>query len=444
MTDESAVAKRGWLQTVRSRPYTLAALVFFAVLIAPFCLRKRSDWDEVYIAAAERLTRGDDVLQGGFVYPPINAWLPLPFVSLPKVPRRLLWFAVNAAALVVLVRIAWDLSGGGRLQGEPHVSGREHLICILGLLCGGCYVLDALTNQQTDILLAALVLAGCRLLCTRRDMAAGVTFGLAAAIKCTPLLWAPYLLWRRRWRAALLVPLVAVGMNLVPDWTHPNGRPGSRLVDWGRRLLAPMAERERDIGIWACGLSSNHSTAGVCYRLLAWQPTWQNRQFTAAPRPGRPSPTQLKMVAYSVMLVFVSIFLTCSIFGARRARAALTDRQPSPIAFEYGLVLILMLVLSPQTSKPHFCTLLFPGFCLARAALTWRSRLQGAFLLAAMVSGLASNKDLVGGYFYDWAVWYGNISASAIWLFAGCCLALARYPQPTAASLALPAIRKAA
>ena len=31
---------------------------------------------------------------------------------------------------------------------------------------------------------------------------------------------------------------------------------------------------------------------------------------------------------------------------------------------EFSLVFILMMLLSPQSSKPHFCTLLLPAFCL--------------------------------------------------------------------------------
>jgi hypothetical protein len=69
-------------------PYAVAAVLFFAVFSVFFCTRKLSDWDQVYLPAAARLAKGDDIFRDGFVYPPINAWLALPFVDLPHVANR--------------------------------------------------------------------------------------------------------------------------------------------------------------------------------------------------------------------------------------------------------------------------------------------------------------------------------------------------------------------
>lgn len=413
-----------------ARRYTLLFVLFLAVMVVPFATRKQSDWDDVYVPSAKRLLRGDEIYQGAFVYPPVNAWVALPFVGMPRLPARLLWFAVCAGALLVLVRGAWRLSGGGALDGSPGLSRREHLVFGLGLLCAIYFAFDVLANQQTDLVVAALIIVGCTSLVRGKDMGAGVSFGLAAGLKCTPLLWCPYLLWKRHWFAAALVPVVALGMNLLPDMTHQRaGDP--RIEAWAKRFLLPMSNKTYDLGMWACAVNFNHSIAGVTHRLLAWELN-PAPGVPAAPRTERLSADTLKKVALGGMLLFVVAAMAVSIVSALKAEAAKqsTDSAaPSRQALEFGLVLILMLLLSPQSSKPHFCTLLLPGFCLARAALTWPSR--PLLILAGMAAlcGLASNRDLVGPRLYEFVIWHGSVTLSAVFLFVGSCLALVRYPR---------------
>src|SRR5262249_36821300 len=150
----------------------------------------------------------------------------------------------NASALVILIMEAWRLSGGAALEGNRPAPRREHLIFALGLLCGIFYALDALSNQQSDLVVAALVIIGCRLLIRDRGAGSGVMFGLAAGIKCTPLLWSGYLVWRKRWLAAGLMLLVALAINWLPELTHPRPTSQSRLEEWARRYLVPMTARE--------------------------------------------------------------------------------------------------------------------------------------------------------------------------------------------------------
>src|SRR5437764_38405 len=73
-------------------------------------------------------------------------------------------------------------------------------------------------------------------------------FGLAAAMKCTALLWVPYLVWRGRPAAAAWVMVVALGVNLLPDAvsTPPSGRPW--LGEYAVRYLRPLASSEHVLG----------------------------------------------------------------------------------------------------------------------------------------------------------------------------------------------------
>jgi hypothetical protein len=392
------------------------------VLAVPICRRKPADWDTVYVPAAARLRTGEDLFQQAYVYPPAAAWFALPFASMPHWASVLSWYGASAAGIVVLFGGAWRLSGGGRLPGAAGVPRREHLILLAGLACGVWYIFDGLGNRQTDLIVAALVITGCLRLSSGRPLAAGTWFGVAAGLKCTPLLWAPYLAWRRQFRAAALVVAVAVGINIAPDLTHP-APGGSRVVLWVQRYLAPMTNKDRDPGIWASAINNNHSVAGVGHRWLAADRDVRNGRTVAVARAARVSTTTLKAVVYGADLALV--------LGALLAAGRLTGEGqasgPRPAALEYSLVLLLMLLLSPMSSKPHFCTLVLPGLCLARLAVERRDVILGGVVAAAVASGLLSNKDLWGVRVYDFALWYGSVLGGAVVLYLGCVYARWRY-----------------
>jgi hypothetical protein len=104
---------------------------------------------------------------------------------------------------------------------------------------------------------------------------------------------------------------------------------------------------------------------------------------------------------------------------ADRRLAGPTDRH----ALECGMVLLLMVLLSPMSSKAHFGTLVLPGFCLAQSALRSRSPLLRGTLAAAIVLGLLCNKDPLGEKLYTLSLWYGVVTWQALVLLAGCLIA---------------------
>src|SRR5262249_3424339 len=142
---------------IRTHPYTMFATLVFLGLAVPFLLRKDSEWDEVYVRAAGHLLNGQDIYdpRDGYSYPPFMAWLAIPFTYLPHWGLRLTWYAVNVVCLVALGHSAWRVAGGKALEGEAAPARREHLICLLGLACALRYSFDAISHQQTDLMVGA-------------------------------------------------------------------------------------------------------------------------------------------------------------------------------------------------------------------------------------------------------------------------------------------------
>ena len=68
-------------------------------------------------------------------------------------------------------------------------------------LLGGRYLLSPLENQSHDLMVMVCILGGVLLGGRGREFGGGLLLGLAAAMKATPLLFLPVLVWQRRWRA---------------------------------------------------------------------------------------------------------------------------------------------------------------------------------------------------------------------------------------------------
>lgn len=391
--------------------------VVFGLLTMPVYVRGSGDWEAVYVAAAKNLRTGQDVLTGGtsYVYPPFGALFAVPFSYLPRPGMLFAWAAMNVLATAVLLAGCWRLAGGRGLPGRAGTTGADYAAFWLGGLLAFGFMLDSAGNWQTDLLIGAVMVGGGLLLAGGRSAWAGVAFGVAAAFKCTPLLFAPYLLWKRRFVAAAAVPVVAVGLNLLPDLAYPPPDGTPRLLTWKERFLTPMAGRDYDPGIWASGIAYNHSLAGVTLRLLTFRPGEGTRFADGIPRAERPSATELKRLnlAIAALLGFVALV---SLW--RRP----AEIQPGPIlAAELGMVFAMMLVLSPMSSKPHFVTLLLPQMALARIAWDRRDRVLKVLVAFGAVAGLCTGKDIIGKDAYEFLVWYGLILAMTVGLFLGCC-----------------------
>ncbi len=409
-----------WL---KGHPYTAGAVLVLSVVALSFGRRQQSEWREVYVPAAARLWLGEDVYRpdGGYLYPPFMAWTVLPFLTLPDALGRGAWFLVNLICLLGLLRWSWRLAGGGRLEGVGAAKLAEHVAAVLGGLCGGFYIQNCLAHQQTDVVIGAALAGGCLLLMRGRVLLAATSFGLAAACKCTGLLWAPYLLWRGRPFAAAWLLAVALGVNLLPDFvsTSPSGQPW--LEVYTSRFLKPLTDSEYLVGAWRSEPVYNQSLAGLGRRWFTTSWTWAPDDCTVELCTPRVSPLALRSGVYGLqMVLLLAVLWNCGRPFQRLSQGADGCRQ----GLECGVVLLLMVLLSPMSSKAHFGTLVLPGFCLARAAIASRSRLLASVLVGAVLLAVLSNKDPLGEKLYTLSLWYGVVTWQSLLLLAGCLIAL--------------------
>jgi hypothetical protein len=420
-----------WL---KGHPLTALCGVLLLVMGIFFCRRHDSEWEQVYLPAAARLWKGEDVYRIGenYLYPPFMAFAALPFLALSAPWPRLLWFAINVVCLIALLRWSWRVAGGRRLEGEEKSNGSERLAAVLGCLCGISYLENCLAHQQTDVVIAAILAGGCLLVGRGRPLSAATAFGVAAACKCTALLWAPYLLWRGRALAALWLVVVAFGVNFLPDLIRPAPEGWCWLDEYASGFLKPLTASDHYIGTWGSDAVYNQSLTGLGQRWCMTEWKWEPNDCTVGPRSPLLRPHTLRIWVHGLELSLLAAALWIC---GQPFRNLCDNAGEGRSALECGMVLLFMVLLSPMSSKAHFGTLVLPGFCLARIALDPRQaglrshRLLKGILAAAVVLGLLCNKDPLGEKLYTLSLWYGVVTGQALVLLAGCLLAY-RSQQP--------------
>ncbi|MGD0388681.1 MAG: glycosyltransferase family 87 protein [Tepidisphaeraceae bacterium] len=391
-----------------------------------------SEWEQVFVYSATTLIRGGDLYAPGinqfqlnhpFTYPPFHAMLAIPFAFLPHWLSRIGWFLVQAVALTTLWKLSWKISGGRPLNRAPS-NAAETLICLLGLIAGMRYVQGAFGHQQSDILIDALLVAGCYAWQRRRDFPAATAWGIAAAFKGPPLILAPYLAWRGRWLAALWTVFLAIALNLLPDVVH-RAPQGIWLAEWYTRIVKPASGQ---IGQWYVDVTINQSLAGAAHRFFTTGWHIANHQLVITYNQAIISPSALKMLVYGVEFAL----LIAAAWAIGRPFRRPSDAHRSGL--ECALVFILMLLLSPMSHKTHFGILILPGFFVARMAIVNHDRLAAwSMLICLIVIGLLDHfvfYTALGDVF----AWYGNVTWGAAALGAACFHALAQSRLPAAAN----------
>jgi hypothetical protein len=403
----------------RSSGWILAAigiLILLAVAV-PLIVRQDNEWERVFVPAAARLWAGGNIYEAGgaYLYPPFSAFATLPFLCLSHATGRFVFVSLNLICVAYVLRGAWRLAGGGRLTVPA-----EFRAALIGACCGIFYIHNCLVHQQTDVFIAALLVGGCLALSRDRPLLAATGFGLAAAMKCTPLLWAPYLIWRKRPLAAVWLVSVALTVNLMPDLVNRAVAGRTWIGQFASNHLLPLTNADHIPGSWNSEIVYNQSLAGASQRWLMTALRWTSGDCRVESTGVAVSPLRIRAMLLLVELVLV---LLGAVAIARPFQPA---REGGDEVLEHSVVLLLMLLLSPMSSMAHFGILVLPGFCLARRAIARREPLLTVLLLTAAVAACASNKDLMGGRLYTVSLWGGCVMWNTLFLLVACLRELLR------------------
>jgi alpha-1,2-mannosyltransferase len=136
-----------------------------------------------------------------FTYPPMAALLFWPFSQLSTYAGRLVWDAIDVVALTALIAVSIAAARGRNVVPSDW---RAALVLLFPLGYLLFPVRQDLELGQINVLLVLMIVAdlAVRMSWRGKSLPKGVLTGLAAALKLTPLVFLPYLLATRQWRAA--------------------------------------------------------------------------------------------------------------------------------------------------------------------------------------------------------------------------------------------------
>jgi hypothetical protein len=354
-----------------------------------YSLRKSTSELPVYTAAGARLADGAEIYRPAdrkpFTYPPFFAVSFVPLAALPASSHRTIWYLVNVTVLVAVVRMFHGMM-------RPFLAGerQRRLFWLLTALIAGGHLSAVFENQSHDLLVLGLVMLGLRWAVRGRYARSGGAWGVAAACKATPLLFLPVLALQRRFHAVLAMTGAVIVATLLPDLLYPRADGGLWVVAWYDTFVAGIglgrpAEAE---GAWHAWRALDQSLGGTIYRLST--PVGTGRMGRIDVSLWAPGPRMLRAVTLAAQALVLGW-----IGWVVRPRSAGGDPRWRRVG-ETGMVVCGMVLLSPVSSKSHFCVLLIPiGFCVA-ALLRRRSPALAAALGLILLLGMLTMRDLVG------------------------------------------------
>lgn len=364
----------------------------------------------VYVMGGERMAEGAEIYRRGtdakpFTYPPFAAVPFVPYARLPGGWQAPVWFGVNFVLLLAVLRWLHRHATAGRPGVGP---ARPRLAWALVALLAARHVFSVFENQSHDLLVFApsvLAIAGAGAMGRVRAFGSGAAAGMAAAIKATPLLFAEWFAIGRSWWALSGLGASALLLSLLPDWLWPRADGRSWAMAWYDVNLRGLSigGTAKALGAWDAHSTLNQSLSGTLTRLFS-TPMTTGKFVTPEVVIADLSPRGLRGVIHCGQAAVVAAIA----LGAWRARrAALVADGFAPADGDAvrrhlalgagGLVLCGMVLLSPQSSKAHFCVLLVPAlFCVDRLLRGGRDRLLWTLVVAAAVVGTGTVKGLLG------------------------------------------------
>ena len=275
----------------RLRPFAFLALLLLALVVYATHIRHEMidflTWRQAVVRAlvAEPLYRPEDG-HYQFKYLPLFALVMAPFGVIDQDTGKLLWFAILIGLLVLLLRWSVRALPDKRLQ--------QRTLLLFAILLMAKFYAHELLLGQTNLLLAALLMAG--LVAVRRDrgLTAGALVGLAVFVKPYALILAPWLVVARGWPAGVMTAgVVALGL-LLPAAVYGWSGNLDLLREWLRTVsesTAPNLLGNDNVSIasmWAKWIGPGAFASGLAWVTIAGTVglalvAWRRRRAVAEP-----------------------------------------------------------------------------------------------------------------------------------------------------------------
>jgi len=379
------------------RRHSMAILLLIGVALYYLRFSLHPDGMTLYPKAAACMLNGQPIgsCSPGFTYPPLVGFVMIPFVFLPMWLRNVLWYAILIGCTYGSFRFGESLvSQSLGVQFHKQELTRFRLISFALVLN---FVLADLENQAYDVLVLFFLLIGLVGLTREKPIWSVIGFGLGAALKATPLLFFPYILFRKGWKLFTLCVLCYLALSMLPDFfLRVEDGLTTYYGNWIRQVaLQPFFAG--DSGgmprFWEGENNLNQSLRAFVYRITLGIHIQQHF-------------IPILYGVYGLCLLYMLWVFSRSF------------KLQNYFVLDGSLLIIGMLLLSPMSSKSHFVALMLP-FMVITAYMMTDPRLRTGLILTSVLSCALNNltsKDLVGRQLSDMAGYWGSVTLGTITL----------------------------
>lgn len=371
------------------------------------------------------LRPGIESVYDRFAYPPVMTFPTVPLLPFPDLLQRILWCGFNAGLLILslyLINRAARPMIESIADRRKRAAGAIYVIywTVIGLVMIR-HVLSPLENQSHDILILACITIGITGGVLRKEWLVGLGWGTGAALKLTPLLFLPFLVIQGRFKAAGIMLAALATLTVVPDLLIRNTTGQTHLEQYYEVIgTAARPGKSGGEGQWVSWNPLNQNLTGAIHRVTAKPaPDYEFHEAFDAWFPLLPlgdDSRQLVMLALQSMLV---IAVVLAAWWTRGPPKNADCRGLVELAIA-GVVVSMMLLLSPQSSKSHFVALLVPTAAVALQLLRSDRDWIGVVLLV-LAGGLGSltGRDIIGDENSELLLAFGSIALCALLLGLG-------------------------
>ena len=343
----------------RMTPWTKWVLVIAALVTLGIAVQQRhrvalklqdplgghiNDFDRWMIMIPQFIHQRADYVDDLFPMPPVSLFVLSPLTALSRQNAQFVWVCVKLplACLVLALSTAMVARTGAQLTPSA---------VALILACWWLpIVLDMQQGQTNFLVLVPLVAA---LLIAQNDAPAsdaiaGFLIGLAAAIKVTPLIFAAYFFWKRRWIVTLsAVASLGLWLLVVPAAVFGWDQNIRWLGQWVRIMIEPYVTRGEVL------YPMSQSFGSFALRLLTALPVFET---TDGGVPYGHYMNVLQLTETTVSRFAVSIMVVVAFAGLWWTRRTLATLKCRRYLLEVGAVTAFMLWFSERTWVHHYVT----------------------------------------------------------------------------------------
>jgi hypothetical protein len=302
-----------------------------------------------YLIAGERLLAGRFLYEGSRVatdvtWPPFFAVFIAPFALLSRLNlplTQMLWYGINIALFYGTVHLWCKLVYGKPLGWFDE--GKELSLYSAAVVLPVLLTLEPLLKNfvqlQINVMILFLMSLGFVRLQERKESAAGIWFGLAAAIKAFPVAVLVYLVFRRKVRAAAVMGVTGLVLTALPVFRYGIPSYLDHVHAWIRLSLS---------GGYPIG-SLNQSVYAMVTRWIASDPLVLMKMKLPPPAVADPRTIAATWVFRGMFLLFLGGFLVVT-----------SRKRPWRLDLDGAFWILLSTVFSP-VAWVHYWVMIFPA-----------------------------------------------------------------------------------